>query len=145
METVKCPQDKLACVSRCINAIAEVLKECSTKNGKVSGTDEFLPVMILVIKNCNPVNIHSNLKYVQRYLRPSKLIGKEGYLLTSFVSSVTFVDNVDSRALTIDPEEFERNIARARAVGIRNNNSLCSRLSSASSQLVVVVSAATDL
>lgn len=120
IESAKCPTDKLQCVKNCTMAIAQILKECS-RDGKASGTDEFLPLLILVVRSCNPLHIHSNLKYLQRYTRPAKLISEAGYLLTNFVSAVHFLDNVDSKALTIEPDEFDRAIARSRAVAKERN------------------------
>ena len=109
----RCPQDKLLCVKRCTMAIAQLLKGCRT-DGSLPGADELLPMMIYAIKTCNPPHLHSNLKYLQRYTRPAQLIAEAGYLLTNFVSAVFFLDNVDAKALTIEPEEFDRAILQSR-------------------------------
>ena len=58
------------------------------------GADELLPVMILTIKCCNPRDIHSDIKYLQHFLRPARMVSEAGYLLTNLVSAVYFLDNV---------------------------------------------------
>lgn len=109
-----CPQDKLLCIKRCAVSIAQLLKESRADSSSLPGADELLPMMIFTIKCCNPCDLHSNLKYLQRYTRPALLISEAGYLLTNFVSAVFFLDNVDAKALTIDPEEFDRAIAESK-------------------------------
>jgi hypothetical protein len=113
METARSPQDKLMCVKRCTMSIAQLLKSCR-QDGSLPGADELVPMMIYVIKCCNPAQLHSNLKYLQRYTRPSQMIAEAGYLLTNFVSGVYFLDNVDAKALTIEPEEFDRAILQSK-------------------------------
>jgi len=118
-----CPQDKLLCIKRCTMSIAQLLKE-SRGDSSLPGADELLPMMIFTIKCCNPAHLHSNLKYLQRYIRPSQLISEAGYLLTNFVSAVFFLDNVDAKALTIDPEEFDRAIAESKRRAKSENEQL---------------------
>lgn len=113
LDSVRSPQDKLMCVKRCTMSIAHLLKSCR-QDGTLPGADELVPMMIYVIKCCNPPQLHSNLKYLQRYTRPSQMIAEAGYLLTNFVSGVYFLDNVDAKALTIEPEEFDRAILQSK-------------------------------
>ena len=113
LATAKCPQDKLLCIKRCTQSIAQLLKGCRS-DGSLPGADELLPMMIYTIKTCNPAHLHSNLKYLQRYTRPNQLIAEAGYLLTNFVSAVFFLDNVDAKALTIEPEEFDRALLQSK-------------------------------
>jgi hypothetical protein len=107
MGEAKCPQDKLLCIKRCTMSIAVLLKNCR-KDGTLPGADELLPMMIFAIKCCNPQQLQSNVKYLQRYTRSSQLIAEAGYLLTQFVSAVNFLEGVDGKALCIEPEEFDR-------------------------------------
>jgi hypothetical protein len=89
------------------------LKEArSNRDGSLPGADEFLPMMILVVKECNPKQLNSTIKYLQRYTHTSKLVSEAGYLLTHFVSAVHFLENVDALALTISPEEFEQSLVK---------------------------------
>lgn len=108
MEKATSPDDKLLCLRNCSVAIAQILKAAhdrraaqnatkssiiaSNPNGipasnsdphkKVApGADELLPVMILTIKWCNPKNIHSEIKFLQHFLRPSRMVSEAGKLL----------------------------------------------------------------
>jgi hypothetical protein len=131
LQWCSCPSDKLLCIKRCSIFISQLLNSVgSCTYGKIAsdgistvgnvgskgppGADELLPVMILAIKYCNPEAIHSNIRYLQRYLRPERLVSEAGYLLTNLVSAVFFLDGVDAQALTIDPEEFERSLRRCK-------------------------------
>jgi len=123
----KSPIEKIECIKKCSNAIGSVIK--TYKDGKgLPGADEFLPVLILVIAKSNPINLHSNLKYLQKYTNPSKLVSEVGYLLTHFICAAHFLDNVDANALTISPSEFEKSITNCKAIGelkindIKTNN-----------------------
>jgi hypothetical protein len=80
------------------------------------GADDFLPMMILVLKEANPDQLHSNIKYLQNYTHPMKLIGEPGYILTQFISAAVFLENADAAALTISPLEFERAILRCKDI-----------------------------
>jgi len=134
LEYARSPEDKLQCVKRCSIAIAQLLKAAHLRKNSLlqqstasnpnltspppkssaPGADELLPVMILTLKCCNPHNIHSNIKYLQHFLRPARMVSEAGYLLTNLVSAVYFLDNVDAQALTIEPEEFDRAILRCK-------------------------------
>jgi len=112
----KSPIEKIECVKKCSFAIGNVLK--NFKDGKVlTGADEFLPLLILIIAKCNPINLHSNLKYLQKYTHPSKLVSEVGYLLTHFICAAHFLENVDADALTISPSEFEKSINDCKLAG----------------------------
>ena len=113
MATAKCPQDKLMCVKRCTMSIAAILKNCRS-NGSLPGADELLPMMIYTIKCANPANLFSHKKFLQRYTRPNMLMGEPGYIITSFVSAVEFLENVDAQALTMAPEEYDRAILQSK-------------------------------
>ena len=113
MAIAKCPQDKLLCVKRCTMSIAQILKNCRS-DGRLPGADELLPMMIYTIKCANPANLYSHKKFLQRYTRPNMLMGGPGYIITSFVSAVEFLENVDAQALTMEPEEYDRAILQSK-------------------------------
>ena len=115
----KSPIDKIQCIKKCSIAIGDILK--SYKDGQ--GADEFLPVLILIIAKSNPLNLHSNLKFLQNYTHPSKLVSEVGYLLTHFICAAHFLDNVDANALTISPSEFEKSMTNCKvAVEMKTND-----------------------
>ena len=76
--------------------------------------DDILPILILCIKDNNPINLHSELKYLQIYLNPSLSLGEVGYLITQFASAVNFLETVDSTALSISLTEFNKSIKKCR-------------------------------
>lgn len=111
------PADKLSSLRRCCQCIASALKDLQADGHALPGADELLPVLILAVKAANPTAIHSQLRYLQKFLRPSALLSEAGYLLTNLVSAVYFLDHVDARALTIEPEAFEAALKSARSSG----------------------------
>ena len=123
IENFKTPQEKLLSIKRCTMAIASILKTCHSDNS-LPGADELVPMMIYTIKTTNPYNLQSNLKYLQRYTRPTAMIGEAGYLLTNFISSVYFLNNVDSKALTIEPEEFNRSLLQSKMIAKKSNDNI---------------------
>jgi hypothetical protein len=126
LASARSPADKLSVLKKTSLAIAEALKKART-DGSLPGADEFLPMMILAVKECNPPQISSTVKFLQRYTEPRKLVSEAGYLLTHFVSAVQFLEHVDARALTISPEEFERSMARSIAAAKRANDQLVAK------------------
>jgi hypothetical protein len=56
------------CIKLCSRGIAQVLKSSSGSTDDIStlaGADDFLPMMILALKEANPDQLHSNIKYIQ--------------------------------------------------------------------------------
>lgn len=63
----------------------------------------------------NPPQLHSNLLYIQRYRRESKLIGEAAYFFTNIFSAESFISNIDAKSISMDEAEFEKNMESARA------------------------------
>ena len=101
------------CIDLCSKELASVLK-AGNQDGSLPGADDFLPMMILVLKEANPDQLHSNIKYLQNYTHPMKLTGESGYILTQFMSAAVFLENADAASLTISPIEFERALQRCK-------------------------------
>ena len=96
------------------SSIATVEEDAEEGPTPLPGADDFLPIMILVLKEANPDQLHSNIKYLQHYTHATKLSGESGYILTQFMSAAVFLENADAAALTISPLEFERAIERCK-------------------------------
>lgn len=79
-----------------------------TNDANPSGADEFLPILIYVVIRANPLHLFSNIQYVSLFRHPNKMITEMGYYFTHLVSAVTFIETVDSKRLSIDPDEFQR-------------------------------------
>ncbi|CAH8261092.1 unnamed protein product [Arabidopsis lyrata] len=112
----KAPRDKLVCILNCCKVINNLLLNASiASNENAPGADEFLPVLIYVTIKANPPQLHSNLLYIQRYRRESKLVGEAAYFFTNILSAESFISNIDAKSLSLDEAEFEKNMESARA------------------------------
>ncbi|PRP77765.1 hypothetical protein PROFUN_14126 [Planoprotostelium fungivorum] len=106
LNNYKTPREKLYCIWNCCRAIYNSLK--GTNDANPSGADEFLPILIYVVIRANPLHLFSNIQYVSLFRHPNKMITEMGYYFTHLVSAVTFIETVDSKRLSIDPDEFQR-------------------------------------
>ncbi|XP_009145754.1 vacuolar protein sorting-associated protein 9A isoform X1 [Brassica rapa] len=112
----KAPRDKLVCVLNCCKVINNLLLNASiASNENTPGADEFLPVLIYVTIKANPPQLHSNLLYIQRYRRESKLVSEAAYFFTNILSAESFISNIDAKSLSMEEAEFEKNMESARA------------------------------
>lgn len=51
-----------------------------------TSADVLLPLLIFTVVKSNPTNFLSNLKFIQRFRRPSSITGQDSYCLTNMVS-----------------------------------------------------------
>lgn len=113
----KAPRDKLVCILNCCKVINNLLMNASmASNENPPGADEFLPVLIYVTIKANAPQLHSNLLYIQRYRRESRLVAEAAYFFTNILSAESFIWNIDAKSLSMDENEFERNMESARAL-----------------------------
>lgn len=64
----------------------------------------------------NPPQLHSNLLYIERYRRQSRLVSEAAYFFTNMQSVESFISNIDAKALSMDEAEFEKNMETARTL-----------------------------
>ncbi|KAE8728291.1 Vacuolar protein sorting-associated protein 9A [Hibiscus syriacus] len=113
----KAPRDKLVCILNCCKVINNLLLNVSIASNKnPPGADDFLPVLIYVTIKANPPQLHSNLLYIQRYRRQSRLVSEAAYFFTNMLSAEAFISNIDAKALSMEETEFEKNMEFARAL-----------------------------
>ncbi|KAI3748655.1 hypothetical protein L6452_11900 [Arctium lappa] len=113
----KAPRDKLVCILSCCKVINNLLLNASVAaNENPPGADEFLPVLIYVTIKANPPQLHSNLLYIQRYRRESRLVGEAAYFFTNMLSAEAFITNIDGKALSMDETEFQKNMESAQTL-----------------------------
>lgn len=113
----KAPRDKLVCILSCCKVINNLLLNASVAaNENPPGADEFLPVLIYVTIKANPPQLHSNLLYIQRYRRESRLVGEAAYFFTNMLSAEAFIMNIDGKALSMDETEFQKNMESSQAL-----------------------------
>ncbi|CAF1788521.1 BnaC09g47180D [Brassica napus] len=116
MNMYKAPRDKLMCILSCCKVINNLLLNASVASKEnAPGADEFLPVLIYVTIKANPPQFHSNLLYIQRYRRQSKLVGEASYFFTNLLSAESFISNIDAKSLSMDESDFEKKMESARA------------------------------
>eukprot|EP01018_Ginkgo_biloba_P022990 Gb_16431 [translate_table: standard] len=115
INTFRAPRDKLVCILNCCRVINNLLLNmCMATNDSPPGADNFLPVLIYVTIKANPPMLHSNLLYIQRYRRQSRLVSEAAYFFTNLASTESFIANLDAESLSIDKEEFERSMQVAK-------------------------------
>jgi hypothetical protein len=61
-----------------------------------------------VTLQANPPNLHSNLNYIGRFCPPEVLSMENLCFYTHLIFTVSFIEILDAKSLTIDAKEFER-------------------------------------
>ncbi|CAN1173595.1 Vacuolar protein sorting-associated protein 9A [Linum perenne] len=113
----KAPRDKLVCILNCCKVINNLLVNASIASDEgPPGADEFLPALIYVTIRANPPQFHSNLLYIQRYRRQSRLVGEASYCFTNMLSAESFISNIDAKSISMEETEYEKNMELARAL-----------------------------
>jgi Rab5 GDP/GTP exchange factor len=72
-----------------------------------------LKKLILLLGQANPPQLHSNLQYIQRFRRRTRLISESAYFFTNILSAESFVWNIDGEALSMDETAFQRKMDAA--------------------------------
>ncbi|RAL45731.1 hypothetical protein DM860_009595 [Cuscuta australis] len=113
----KAPRDKIVCILNCCKVINNLLLNASiSENENPPGADDFLPVLIYVTIKANPPQLHSNLLYIQRFRRESRLAAEAAYYFTNILSAESFIRNINAKALSMDETEFECNMRSSQAL-----------------------------
>ncbi|KAL3641792.1 Vacuolar protein sorting-associated protein 9A [Castilleja foliolosa] len=113
----KAPRDKLVCILNCCKVINNLLLNASAaSNEDHPGADEFLPVLIYVTIKANPPQLHSNLAYIQRFRKQTRLVSESAYFFTNMLSVESFITDIDAKAISMDDQEFQSNMESAKAL-----------------------------
>lgn len=106
LNNVKSPKGKMSHISNCCILIFQILQELNPNES--AGADTFLPVLLYLVLQTNPERLHSNIKYINDYRNPEKLISEAGYFLTNFQGAETFWLTCDPVQLNLSQEEFDK-------------------------------------
>ena len=112
METYRAPAEKLNCLLDCMSIIVNVLTLVSAGAGV--STDDSLPIIIYVVIKAKPKRMYSNLNYISKFRRSSKMIGLKGFVFQQFQSAAAFVQHADNQSLSISHDEYEANVEASR-------------------------------
>ncbi|CAE6458923.1 unnamed protein product [Rhizoctonia solani] len=78
------------------------------------GADSFIPLLIFILIRANPEHLLSNIEYINRFRRASKLQSEAGYYLSSLMGAVSFIETMDHTSLSnITQGDFEKNVEQA--------------------------------
>lgn len=105
MDSFCTPQEKLECIVSCCRNIFTLLKAV---NGVAASADEFLPALIFVVLKANPVRLHSNLNYINRFSNANRLMsGETGYYFTNLCCAISFIENLTCESVQLSKDEFD--------------------------------------
>ena len=116
MAQFKAPGDKIACVVKCCQVIFSVLNlKRGSDDTSRPGADDFLPIFIYVVLKSQVSNLYTNCEYIQNYHNPAALMSKAGYCFVNLRSAVEFILTLDASVLSMDPDDFNAQLAAAEA------------------------------
>eukprot|EP00040_Diaphanoeca_grandis_P034695 m.216372 g.216372 ORF g.216372 m.216372 type:complete len:475 (-) comp33207_c3_seq1:448-1872(-) len=109
MDTYKAPRDKMVCVLNCCKIINNILQS----HKEEAGADEFFPMLVYITLMAKPPNLHSNIKFIERFRSQDKLSGEAGYYFTNLHGAMTFAQKMSADKLTITQEQFDAELNKA--------------------------------
>jgi hypothetical protein len=105
MDSFCTPQEKLECIVSCCRNIFTLLKAV---NGVAASADEFLPALIFVVLKANPVRLHSNINYINRFSNANRIMsGETGYYFTNLCCAISFIENLTCESVQLSKDEFD--------------------------------------
>ncbi|TIC53815.1 hypothetical protein E3Q05_02309 [Wallemia mellicola] len=105
-----CPQDKTLVILNTSIILTDILN----KSPATTSADSLLPLFIYTLLQTNPSHLISNIEYIQRFTNNEQLSGEVGYYFYTLTAAVSFINNLDHKALSnIEKEDFERHVEEA--------------------------------
>ncbi|KAI9494754.1 hypothetical protein BDB00DRAFT_816923 [Zychaea mexicana] len=75
-----------------------------------ASADVLLPLLIFTIVKSNPPNFLSNLRFIQRFRRPSRVAGQESYCLTNIMAAISFLETTNLVGLGLSADKVLSNV-----------------------------------
>jgi hypothetical protein len=105
MDSFATPHEKLECIVACCRNIFTLLKQTC---GGPASADEFLPALIFVVLKANPIRLHSNINYINRFSNATFIMsGESGYYFTNLCCAINFIENLTYESVSLTKEEFD--------------------------------------
>eukprot|EP00930_Biecheleria_cincta_P027596 TRINITY_DN19356_c0_g1_i2.p1 TRINITY_DN19356_c0_g1~~TRINITY_DN19356_c0_g1_i2.p1 ORF type:complete len:1159 (+),score=199.59 TRINITY_DN19356_c0_g1_i2:187-3663(+) len=79
------------------------------------GADEATPLFILVVLRANPPMLESVLMYAERFTGRAQRLTEQGYSLTQLRVAVSFIADIQSNKLNLQPGEWENHVGNIAA------------------------------
>lgn len=126
-------QDKLMKVVCCCRSVFEAINlsasasvnRDSTASGaplQPANADDFLPSLIWVVMQANAPLLHSNLQFIIRFAKQSRLnTGEAAYFFTNLCCAIHFISDMTHNSLSMSEEEFKVRMGGGRT-GIFGNS-----------------------
>ncbi|KAL1933956.1 hypothetical protein VTP01DRAFT_8046 [Rhizomucor pusillus] len=80
-----------------------------------TSADVLLPLLIFTVVKSNPTNFLSNLKFIQRFRRPSSITGQDSYCLTNMMAVVSFLETTNLVGLGLSADKVMSNVTDFKA------------------------------
>ncbi|XP_037373419.1 ras and Rab interactor 1 [Talpa occidentalis] len=99
-------------VKRLLQACQLLYVALRTQAGEGAGADEFLPLLSLVLAQCDLPELLLEAEYMSELLEPALLTGEGGYYLTSLSASLALLSGLDeAHSLPLTPsQELQRSL-----------------------------------
>ncbi|XP_049748512.1 ras and Rab interactor 1 isoform X1 [Elephas maximus indicus] len=100
-------------VKRLLQACKLLYTALRTHTGEDTGADEFLPLLSLVLAQCDLPDLLLEAEYMSELLEPTLLTGEGGYYLTSLSASLALLSSLDrAHSLPLSPsQELQRSLS----------------------------------
>lgn len=107
----KSPRDKIICILNSSKVIFGFIRQNKVAE---ENADSFVPLLIYVLLNSKAKNLYSNLKYIERFRNEEFLVGETSYYVSTLEIACNFIIGLNRDQLTIEDEEFNENIDKAK-------------------------------
>ena len=102
MENHRTPKDKLDTLLNGCSRVKELVASSSVTD---ISADDLLPLFIIAFVKSSPVNLASQLSYIQKFRDPQQLKSTDAYLLTHCLAASQFIKNLSLSELSFENED----------------------------------------